>query len=130
METKTITQIVRIKAAPGEIYEALMDSKKHSEITGDTAKISLRRGGQFSTFSGYATGQNLELVEDKKIVQSWRASNWPEGHFSKVSIELKKMANGTQLKFTQEDVPDFDYKSVAQGWEGYYWQPMKKYLER
>ena len=71
METKTITQTVRIKANPHEVYEALMDSGKHSEITGDTAKISLMKGGQFSTFNGYATGQNLELQEDKKIVQSW-----------------------------------------------------------
>jgi len=130
MTTKTISQTVRFKATPHEVYDVLMDSKKHSEFTGDTAKISLQKGGQFSTFGGYATGQNLDLLEDKKIVQSWRADNWPEGHFSKITIELKEMKDGTQLQFKQEDVPDFDYKSVAQGWEGYYWEPMKKYLEK
>ncbi len=130
MTTKTISQTIRIKASPHDIYEALMDSKTHSEITGDKAEISKVKGGAFSAFSGYATGKNLELTPDKKIVQSWRADNWPEGHYSKITIELKKIGPETQLKFTQEEVPDFDYKSVAQGWEGYYWEPMKKYLEK
>ncbi|OGD56337.1 hypothetical protein A2V71_01275 [Candidatus Berkelbacteria bacterium RBG_13_40_8] len=130
MKTKTISQTVRIKASPGDVYESLMDSKKHSEITGDKAEISKVKGGLFSTFGGYAKGKNLELVPNQKIVQTWRADNWSEGHFSKITIELKKIGPETQLKFTQEDVPDFDYVSVAQGWEGYYWGSMKKYLEK
>lgn len=38
--TKTIEQTVTFKAVPHDVYEALMDSEKHSEFTGARANIS------------------------------------------------------------------------------------------
>jgi len=75
MVTRTIKQSVTIKASPHVVYEALMDSKKHAAFTGGKATISRKVGGKFSVFDEYAEGENLELVPDKKIVQSWRASD-------------------------------------------------------
>ena len=46
--SKSIRQTVTFKASPHAIYEALMDSKKHSEFTGGEAKISRKIGGKFS----------------------------------------------------------------------------------
>ena len=106
METRTIKQSVTIKASPHDVYEALMDSKKHAKFTGGKATISRKVGGKFSAFDGYAEGVNLELVPDKKIVQSWRASDWPEGHYSKATFALKAVAGGTKLTFTQTGVPE------------------------
>jgi activator of HSP90 ATPase len=130
METKTIRQTVTFKASPHDVYEALMDSKKHAKFTGGKAIISRETGGKFSTFDGYAEGVNIELVPDKKIVQSWRAEDWPEGHFSRVTFSLKKEEAGTSLTFTQSGVPEEQYGDVAQGWQDYYWAPMKVMLEK
>ncbi len=106
METKTIRQSVNIKASPHDVYEALMDSKEHAKFTGGKASISREVGGKFSAFDGYAAGVNLELVPDKKIVQSWRAEDWPEGQESRVTFALSKVEGGTRLKFTQSGVPE------------------------
>jgi activator of HSP90 ATPase len=125
---KVIKQKVILKTTPHEVYEMLMDSKKHSVFTGDTAKISRKVGGKFSAFSGYAEGTNLELVEDKLIVQEWRASDWPEGHYSKATFSLKKAKTGTELTFTQTDVPEDQYTSISSGWKDYYWTTMKEYI--
>ena len=130
METKTVRQTITFKAPPHEIYEALMDSKKHARFTGDKAVISRKVGGKFSVFDGYSEGANLELVPDVKIVQSWRASDWPEGHYSIATFSLKEVAAVTHLTFTQTEVPEDQYESVRQGWHDNYWQPMKRYLER
>jgi activator of HSP90 ATPase len=130
MATKNIKQVVNIKASPHDIYEALMDSKKHSKFTGDKAVISKKVGGKFSSFDGYAEGTNLELVPDEKIVQTWRASDWPEGHYSKVTYSLKENDGGTRLTFTQTDVPEDQYEDVGQGWRDYYWTPLKAMLEK
>jgi activator of HSP90 ATPase len=130
METKNIKQIVNIKASPHDIYEALMDSKKHSQFTGDKAKIGRKVGEKFSTFDGYAEGSNLELIPDEKIVQTWRASDWPEGHYSKVTYSFKENGGGTRLTFTQTGVPEDQYEDVAQGWRDYYWTPLKTMLEK
>ena len=37
MDTKTVKQTVTFKASPHDVYEALMDSKKHAKFTGDKA---------------------------------------------------------------------------------------------
>jgi len=130
METRNIRQSVTIKSSPHEVYEALMDSKKHAKFTGDKAVISRAVGGRFSAFDGYAEGVNLELVPDKKIVQTWRASDWPEGHYSQVTFTLKAAAGGTQLVFTQSGVPAAFADDVSQGWRDYYWAPLKEMLEK
>lgn len=130
MKTKNIKQGLMINAAPHAVFEALMDSKKHSLFTGDTAKISPVVGGSFTTFGGYATGKNLELIPDEKIVQTWRASNWPEGHVSVITFLLKPAGGGTKLMFSQKDIPESDADNVADGWKTYYWKPLKEFLER
>ena len=130
MKTKNIKQTVTFKASPHEIYEALMDSEKHSKLTESEAKISRTVGGKFSIYGGEIEGVNLYLVPDQKIVQSWRYSDWPEGHYSKVTFSLKKVPGGTRLNFTQTGVPEEHYEDISQGWNDYYWEPMKEMLEK
>ena len=129
-DMKTIKQNITIKASPHEVYETLMDSRKHSQLTGDKAKIDRKVGGKFTVFRNYADGKNLELVQDKKIVQTWHASDWPNDHYSKITFLLKPVKDGTLIKFTQIKVPDEFYKDISQGWYDYYWKPMKKMLEK
>jgi activator of HSP90 ATPase len=130
MKTKTIRQSATIKASPHDIYEALLDSKRHSQFTGGEAKISRRVGGKFTAYDGYAEGVNLELVPDEKIVQTWRASDWPGGHYSQVTFSLKAVDGKTRLTFTQSGVPEEFVDDVSQGWRDFYWTPLKKMLER
>jgi activator of HSP90 ATPase len=130
METKNIRQSVTFKAPPHDVYEALMDSRKHAKFTGGKAIISRKVNGKFSVFDGYAEGTNRELVPDSKIVQSWRASDWPEGHYSKVTFFMTEVDGGTRLTFTQNDIPAEFRDDIANGWRDYYWQPIKKMLEK
>jgi activator of HSP90 ATPase len=130
MNTKNIRQSVAFKASPHDVYEALMDSDKHSQFTGDKAYISREVGGRFTAFDGYSEGVNIELVQDKKIVQTWRASDWLEGHYSQITFSLQKSEDGTQLTFTQTGVPEEQYEDISQGWWDYYWKPMKEMLEK
>ncbi|MCX6013381.1 MAG: SRPBCC family protein [Chloroflexi bacterium] len=125
---KTIKQIVNLKANPHAVYEALMDSAKHSQFTGDKAIISREVGGKFTVWGDYIEGTNLELVADSKIVQSWHASDWPEGHYSTVTYSMEKTKTGTRLTFTQLAVPDEFYDDIKQGWLDFYWTPLKKML--
>ena len=129
MKTKTIRQSVTLKTSPHVIYEMLMDSRKHATFTGEKARISRKIGGKFNAYDGYIKGVNLDLVPDKKIVQSWRGSDWPEGHYSKVTFSLQKAKSGTRLTFRQSGVPEEHYKDINQGWRDHYWKPMQEMLE-
>ena len=127
---KTIRQSVTFKTTPHEVYEALMDSRKHARFTGAKARISRKVDGKFTAYDEYIEGVNLNLVPDKKIVQSWRGSDWPEGHYSRTTFSLKKVKNGTHLTFIQSGVPDQYYNDIKQGWYDYYWKPMKEMLAK
>jgi len=128
-KTKTIRQTVSIKASPHDVYESLMDSRKHGRFTGGPSRISRKVGGKFSVYDGYASGVNLELQADRKIVQTWRAEDWPKGHFSEVRFEMTSTKTGTRLSFVQTGVPAEFYKDIKQGWIDFYWKPMKELLE-
>ena len=126
---KTIKQSVYFDAPPHEIFELLMDSKKHSLFSGSAAKISRSKGGKISAYDGYIEGKNLEILKDKKIVQQWRGSDWDDGAYSVAEFGLEKKGKGCTLTFTQKNVPDKNYSSIKQGWVDYYWAPMKEYLK-
>jgi activator of HSP90 ATPase len=130
MKTKTIRQSVTFTASPREVYEAVMDSFKHARFTGSEVKMSREEGGSFEIYGGDIQGTNIQLVPDEKIVQSWRYSDWPEGHYSRVTFSLKGVAGGTRLTFTQSGVPVERYDDIRQGWHDYYWEPMKDMLKK
>lgn len=130
MKTRTIRQSVTFKAGADDVYEALIDSKKHAEFTESEVKMSRKVGGKFSIYGGDIQGVNLELVPGQKIVQSWLYSDWPEGHYSRATFSLKEVPSGTRLTFTQTGVPEEFYDDISQGWRDYYWEPMKEMLER
>jgi activator of HSP90 ATPase len=126
MKTRAIRQTITFNASPHDVYEMLMDEKKHARLNGGSALISREVGGTFSTNDGYSTGTNLELVQDTKIVQTWRASDWPEDHYSTLSITLSPVSSKTNLSCVQTGVPEDQYEEISQGWYDYYWDPLKK----
>ena len=130
MKTKTVLQSVTLKGSPHEVYEMFLDSRKHAKFTEMKARISRKVGGKFAACEGYIEGVNLDLVPDKKIVQPWRGSDWPEGHYSKATLPFQKVKTGTRLTFRQSGVPVEHYKDISQGWRDYYWTPLKKALEK
>ena len=125
---KTIEQEIIIKGTPHEIYEVFMDAKKHSKLTESKAKVSREIGGSFSIYEGALSGKNVELIQDKKIVQTWRGDgeNWPKGYYSKITLIFEPDDKGTLIKFTHIDIPEASYESVKEGWDMYDWEPLKE----
>jgi len=132
IKTRTIEQTVVVNASPHEIYEILMDSEKHSKLVGSKCDISRQVGGKFSIYDGYIDGINIELVQDKKIVQDWRGEEecWPKDHYSRLTIELEEIEEDTKLTLLQSGVPEECYEDFDQGWYDYYWNPLKEMLEK
>jgi activator of HSP90 ATPase len=129
MKTRIIRQKVGFNATPHDVYEALMDSEKHAGFTESEAKVSRAVGGKMMAYDGYIRGENLELVPDRRIVQSWRASDWPKGHYSKAIFEFRRSGEGTELSFRQEGVPEEQYDELAKGWHDFYWDKMKRMFD-
>ena len=132
IKEKNLDQEIIIKTSPHELYEAFMDSKKHSKFTESKAKVSREVGGNFSIFEGDINGKNVELIQDKKIIQTWRSEgeNWPKGYYSTITLIFEPVDDGTLIKFTHTDIPEGAYESVKEGWDNYYWEPLKEMFEK
>jgi activator of HSP90 ATPase len=129
MKTRTIHQTVTFKASPKEVYELLMDSKKHASLSGEKAKISQKVGGKFTAWRGHLSGFNLVLKPGQKIVQAWRATGWWPDHYSIAIFDISKYPKGAKLRFTQIGIPPNRYSGHYRGWIETYWTPMKEILE-
>lgn len=130
MKTSVIEAKIFFRASPIEVYELLMDSHLHAELTESPAKISRRVDGFFRIFDGYCHGYNIELVEGKKIVQAWHfdEEDWPESHFTICQFEFEPAEGGCTMTFKQTEVPDFSEKALRKGWQKFYWEPMQAYF--
>ena len=127
--SKPIHHEVLIKAAAKKIYDALTDSKKFSEFSGGApTDICNEAGGAFSMFGGMISGRNIELLPGQRLVQAWRAGNWPEGVYSIVKFELKAQGADTLLVFDHTGFPPENRDDLDGGWIKMYWDPIKKYL--
>jgi activator of HSP90 ATPase len=125
---ETIHAELEFHVPPHRVYEALLDSKQFSAFSGVPAEINREAGGAFSLFDGQITGRNVELVPDRRIVQAWRAASWPEGVYSIVRFELQAAGAGTRLVFDHTGFPPRLRDSLASGWQGHYFDPLKKYF--
>ncbi|TRO46268.1 hypothetical protein E2P30_00350 [Candidatus Bathyarchaeota archaeon] len=126
----TIKQKIILQALPNEVYYALLDSRKHSEFTGSKATGKAQVGAEFTAWDGYISGKNLELEDDKRIVQEWVTSEWPEGYPpSRLEFTLKAFDGKTELTMIHSDIPAEQKEELKQGWIDFYWEPLKKYFE-
>jgi activator of HSP90 ATPase len=124
-----IHQEIVFHVAPKRVYDALLDARQFSQLTGGApAEIEQAAGGSFSCFGGMISGRNIELKPNQRIVQAWRAANWPEGVYSVVRFELAGEGAGTKLTFDQSGFPDGQREHLDGGWHKMYWEPLRKYL--
>ncbi len=128
--TKDIVQTVSFDAPAKDVYNAFMDEDKHAKFTGYPASIENKVGGSFNVSGDYATGKNIELKPGRKVVQTWRASDWPDRVESTLTLDLSEKNGVTTLKLTQKGIPKEHAKDISDGWHEYYWQPLKEYLEK
>ncbi len=132
MKTKSIKQTVTFDSTPDKVYQLIMDQKKHAAFTGTKVIMSTKPKGKFSVFDGYIYGNNIELIEGKKIVQAWhfKEDGWPEDHYSICTFTFEKQGDKTKLTFVQTDVPEHKVDELKEGWKDYYWKAMKEYLKK
>ena len=117
-------------ALPQVVFDAWMSSEKHGAMTGAKAKVEARVGGAFTAWDGYLWGKTLEMERPRRIVQSWRTSEFPEDSpDSRLEILFEKVNGGTKLTLKHSNIPAEQVESYRQGWDDSYFKPMKEYFK-
>jgi activator of HSP90 ATPase len=71
------------------------------------------------------------LEEGKRIVQEWVTSDWPEGYPpSYLELTLRETKGGTEVSMVHSDVPAEQAEDLREGWNDYYWKPLRDYFKK
>lgn len=109
-----------------DLFEAITDQNRVEAWTGSEAEMQPISGSEFSMWNKAIIGFN-ESVSSKKIVQQWKDASWSQ--YSKVVMTLAEFDKKAQLNIVHSAVPEEAIKSVVSGWDDYFYQPLKNYLE-
>lgn len=113
---------------PAQLYAAWLDPRRHSEMTGATAEIERGVGGRFTAWDGYIHGTTIELEPERRIVQRWRTSEFPDdAPDSRLEVLFSPEAGGTRVSLAHSGLPPGQGDLYRSGWEEFYFQPMKRW---
>jgi len=120
-----------LPATPDDIYMAWLSSDGHGAMTGAEAHVDPRVGGDFDAWDGYITGRTLALEPGRRIVQSWRTSEFDDTHEdSRIEVLLEPLGEGTRITIRHTNVPDGQTGYEEGGWQESYFDPMREYFGR
>ncbi|KAJ2961063.1 hypothetical protein NQZ79_g3604 [Umbelopsis isabellina] len=126
VNTTKLEENVEFQTSAHELYETLLDPQRVNAWTRGSAKIEREVGGKFELFNGNVSGEIVEVVPDKKIVQKWRLKTWPESHYSEVTFTFDQSTDYTKLNLKQTGVPIGEEEMTLRNWTGYYWNSIKQ----
>lgn len=112
------------------VFDAFLDGATHSAMTGSEATSVAEVGTAFTAWDGYIQGKHRSFSRPNKIVQSWRAADFPEGaEDSHLEILLESVKGGTRVTFVHTEIPEGMGEGFRDGWKQYYLVPMEAYFE-
>lgn len=114
---------------PDVLYRAWLNSNEHTAFTGGEAIITPKVGTTYSAWDEYITGQNLELISGRRIVQTWRTTDFPDdAPDSRLEVIFETIPGGCRLILNHSDLPDGDGEKYEADWEESYFVPMSVYF--
>mmetsp|Transcript_11103 Transcript_11103/g.27284 ORF Transcript_11103/g.27284 Transcript_11103/m.27284 type:complete len:343 (-) Transcript_11103:287-1315(-) len=122
------------RCTPELLFRALTDEEMVGKYTQSECKIYAKLEGTFSLFGGSIHGMYKEFVAPSLIGQKWRFREWPDDHFSDVTIKIESPEYGvTVATLIQKNVPVHDkYRNrdvpqkVKKGWKQFIFDRIHK----
>jgi uncharacterized protein YndB with AHSA1/START domain len=129
MTTDTIRVSAIVPAPPERVYGAWLDSEEHSAITHSTAGVEPWVGGRHSAWGGSIRGTTVELQANRRIVQTWWASDFPPGsEESRLEVLFEPVPGGTLVTINHTGLPQGRGHRYEDGWKDFYLENMKTYF--
>ena len=97
----------QFKVSAKTLYESLLDSTRHSEMTGGTAECSQKENESFTAWDGYISGKNLRLIPHQQVMQSWRTTEFDDKDSDSIlEIEFNENKAGCEMIIKHSHIPD------------------------
>jgi hypothetical protein len=126
---KTIEQTIKFRdTTAAELFEIYVNPRKHSILHGGAeTRISAVVGETFSLLNGNLNGENLLVVPNRMIVQSWRGNVWEENDLDSIlTLVFTDTKTGAQIHMTHSCTP----KQFKHLWKQVYWDRIKEFITK
>lgn len=116
--------------AAEKLYRAWLDPVHHAAMSyGGEAQFDAQVGGHHSSGDGYITGTFRELEPGRRLVFTWRTTDFAENQpDSLVELKLADTDGGCELTLVHTGLPDDQVEQYKSGWVEFYLDPMKRYF--
>lgn len=115
-----------LNATPQDVYNAMTNPLMIEIWTGEPVVMGTEPGSGFEIWDGAITGENLEFIQDKLIVQRWF---FGEEEDSIVTLKLHPDRKGTLVELHQTNIPANAYENMVEGWDQDYFGNLRQLYE-
>jgi uncharacterized protein YndB with AHSA1/START domain len=130
MGTDSIVVTAVIPASAASVYAAWLDSESHTAMTGGGAVIDPVVGGAHTAWGGYISGETRALTAGRRIEQTWRALDFPEGSgHSQIVVTIEDEGESARVTIAHSEIPEGMGAQYETGWQDHYFTPMMAYFE-
>ena len=131
MKKEALRVTSTIPVAPTTLYFAWIDSTHHTSMTGQTAKIDPVVGAKYSCCNGYVTGKLVILDLGRRIVESWRTTDFPrDAADSRVEVHFETLGLSTRILILHTEIPEGQSEKYKALWNERYITPMRAYFSK
>ena len=131
MKREALRVTSTIPVAPTTLYFAWIDSDHHSSMTGSTAKIDPVVGAKYSACNGYVTGKLIILDLGRRIVMSWRTTDFPrDAADSRVEVHFETLGMSTRILILHTEIPEGQSEKYKALWNDKYIAAMRAYFSK
>lgn len=124
-----VTDQAEFRTSAEQLYQTFTDPQRIAAFTRSPPKLfeGAQKGSRFELFGGNVSGEYTELEPTTKIVQKWRLSQWPEGHYSTLSIKFDQndVDGVTVMRVDWNGVPVGQEEVTKRNWGEYYVRSIK-----
>ncbi|KAL8710402.1 MAG: hypothetical protein Q9220_005003 [cf. Caloplaca sp. 1 TL-2023] len=129
VNTTTVNSNEEFRTTASELYTTFTSPERLAAFTRAPPKVfeGAHVGGKFELFGGNVMGEFVELDEPTKIVQKWRLSQWPQGHYSRLEITFDQNERDavTTMRVVWNGVPMGQEEVTKRNWGEYYVRSIK-----
>lgn len=125
---KQIEQTYEIKAPASLVWKALTDGSTAEQWGAAPAKVDAHEGGEFRYWDGDVHGTFTKLVPEKLIEQDWYGHDNPTWKYT-VSFSFEGDSETTRVHMIYSGNILDEQKDISD-WREYYFEPIKKLLEK
>ncbi|KAH8917892.1 hypothetical protein BT69DRAFT_1313646 [Atractiella rhizophila] len=126
LNTSTVKVDGAFMVTAEDLWSFLTDETKVPMWTRNPAKIKPEPGAEISMFGNNIVGKVISVDAPKKMVSTWRAPTWPEGHFGELTTILSQGSDSTTLTLRLSKVPVGKEDEAERNLDAFYIKSLKQ----